>query len=344
MAETVTDASPQPEGTNPLDGKPEGGNTPAGTGVGESQPEPPSYEDLQQQNQHLYQQNQTLNKNYSDSSRAAQQDRAEKQNLLMQNQQLQMNLQQMQQPNGDNADGFRSVEDIAKGLIDGVVDNDASAVGQTLKEVEERGFKRGQEATDERRTVETQKSARMSQSSALINWNALTTNGAPNTEDAFSNEVWNAYVSLYQAHQQGQFMNHIPKDEIAWNGGPLNPHLLKEAQYAVMQRGTAQAGTPAPQPAATGGTFVEPSGSGTPPATSRTPVGGQSASSLLSDGEKKTAKLYMKKGEMTDDEAYQRYYGKLPANVRRVREKTGRFVTTQDMIESAASVGKGGPG
>jgi hypothetical protein len=65
---------------------------------------------------------------------------------------------------------------------------------------------------------------------------------------------------------------------------------------------------------------------------------------MLTEGERKTAIQYMKRGDMTNDDAFQRYYDKLPAGVRRVREKTGQFVTTQDLIESAASTSKGGPG
>lgn len=348
MAETVTDASPQPEGTSPTEGgKPEGGNTPAGTGVAELQPEPPSYEQLAEQAAQLAQQNQTLNKNYSDSSRASQQDRMQSQNLLLQNQQLQAQLIQQSEQQAQQGNGFRPISEVAQGLIDGVVDANPDAVGQTLQEIEERGYQRGREAQAETSAATFDQQQRMAQSNALIDWGLLDRNGSPNTEDPAAAAVWQAYVGIYQAHQGGKYQAHIPADEIDYAGGKLNPHLLKEAQHVVLRQmggATHAPANAAPLPAATGQVSLEASGSGTPAPTGRNPATGKNSADMLTEGERKTAIQYMKRGDMTNDDAFQRYYDKLPAGVRRVREKTGQFVTTQDLIESAASTSKGGPG
>ena len=323
MTDSLQDASSQSTGTNPTGGKPEDGNTPSDQGTEGSQSDRPSTEELTKELE-------TMKTNYSASSRQEQYGRQLAANQALEIQQLKSKIEESEsQPAGGD---FKSLDQIAKEMQDGIENSDSLALAKGLRNVLDIGRSEGrQEGKQQSKEVQDRQS-RIQESAARINFTNL-----GNLEEPMTKRTWELYAQIKSAHQAGTFMSYVPNDEemLAGTTIKINPHLLAEAQ----SRASAENPGAETRPAASGQVQIEGSGGGSPPSRRDTSIS-EGGPGLMSEAEKKTAETYFKKGDVTTEQAHQKFYKNLPANVRKVREKTGKLITTQDIIESSTAAAK----
>jgi len=327
MSGPVTGASPQPQGTNPSGGKPEGGNNPSAPSAGEPNSPSPSTEEMNRKIKELEMQNQMLSKNYSDSSREAQLARNQLQQAQESELMRQQSLQEQQQATQQNTELVSVSDRIIKGAYAEDTEAVASALSDFANISRDSGRKEAQAVQEQHQQEQERKQRRMMASKSQVQpyWNELVDQNNPT-----SKRVWELYVQLYNAHQSGTYKEFIPRDEemVAGTNISVNYHLLNEAR--LLQEGEARNSTLSP--AATGNVTLESSGGAQQAAA---PDSNATGPDLLSDDEKQDALRYLSRQEgETDTDVQQRYYDNLPENVRRIREKTGKYVTQQDIAET----------
>lgn len=327
MSGTVTGASPQPQGTNPSGGKPEGGNNPSAPSAGEPNSPSPSTEEMSSKIKELEMQNQMLSKNYSDSSREAQLAR----NQLQQSQESELMRQQAIQEQDQATQKNSDLISVSDRIIKGAYAEDSEAVASALSDFSDMsrdsGRKEAQVVQQQQQEDQDRKERRMTASKSQVQpyWNELVDQNNPT-----SKRVWELYVQLYNAHQSGNYKEFIPRDEEMVSGTNIsvNYHLLNEAR--LLQEGESR--NASLSSAATGNVTLESSGVSQQATVSDSNMSGPN---LLSDDEKQDALRYLSRQEGEQDtDLQQRYYDNLPENVRRIREKTGKYITQQDIAES----------
>ena len=327
MSGTVTGASPQLEGTNPSGGKPESGNNPSDPSIGEPNSSSPSTEEMNRKIKELEMQNQMLSKNYSDSSREAQLARSQ----LQQSQESELIRQKALQEQQDATQQNTELVSVSDRIIKGAYAEDSEAVASALSDFanisRDSGRKEAQVVQEQQQQDQDRKQRRMTASKSQVQpyWNELV-----DQNNSQSKRVWELYVQLYNAHQSGNYKEFIPKDEEMVSGTNIsvNYHLLNEAR--LLQEGESR--NASLSSAATGNASLESSGSSHQATVSNENMSGPK---LLSDDEKQDALRYLSRQEgEQDSDVQQRYYENLPENVRRIREKTGKYITQQDIAES----------
>tara|TARA_Y100000310_G_scaffold338867_1_gene429757 strand:+ start:629 stop:1645 length:1017 start_codon:yes stop_codon:yes gene_type:complete len=336
MPDPVTDASPSPPGTN-LDqgGKPGGGNTPPGTGQ-EALPvshDRPSYDEVQSQLAQQQQENVTLKKNYSDSSRSAQAWQTQAQQAVAENERL----RQAGQPTNQDVPVAPSTGALerARQLKDAVYAEDDNAIARTIEGIQSDASAQNQKT--QQKEAARQQRLSLTWSYLQPHWSNLSNQ---NSADPLVARTWQYYQYLDQMQNSGSKIVEddpiiVPGTEtpgVPNSGVKMNLHLLKEAHSRALSESYAP--QPNTQSAAQGDVPLEGSGGGT--GGPRPVQQGGSDLDLLDEGEKATAKLYF---SGTDEESQQKYFDNLPERVKKVRKSTGRVVTESDLMEGDVAIG-----